>query len=188
MQEEHTNEIEVEMPTKFFLSEGHLKKGLIKTGILTLVLIVLFFFLLPYFFSNYTFFFIMGMIYTIFDIVALQYWYKRWTMPIADQPVITINESCVKIGYEEESTQILLDDIALAEIKKNFFGRKQLHLVYSKELSYKIKYRSYFKFMSISELNMTAWSQKWNLSKLSVELEELVQCINYHLDQYKTLT
>ena len=77
MQGEYINEIEGDIPTKFFLSEGHLKKMLIRTGILTLVLIVLFFFLLPYFFSNYTFYFIMGMIYTIFDIVALQYWYKR---------------------------------------------------------------------------------------------------------------
>lgn len=188
MQEEHTYEIEGDIPTKFFLSEGHIENVLIKTGILTLVLIVLFFFLLPYFFSNYTFYFIMGMIYTIFDIVALQYWYKRWTMPISNQPVFTINESCVKIGYEEESTQILLDDIALAEIKKNFFGRKHLNLVYSKELSYKIKYRSYFKFMSISELNKTAWSQRWNVIGLSVEPEELVQSINYHLEQYKIMT
>ena len=186
MQNEHTYEIEEDIPTKFFLLEGHLKKVLIKTGILTLVLIVLFFFLLPYFFSNYAFFFIVGMIYTIFDIVALQYWYQRWTMPIPDQPVFTISESCLKIGHEEEGTQILLDDIALAEIKKNFFGRKQLNLVYSKELSYKIKYRSYFRLMSISELNKTAWSQRWNVIGLSVEPEVLVQSINYHLDEYRS--
>ena len=109
-------------------------------------------------------------------------------MPIADQPVITINETCLKFGYEEEGFKVPVEYIALAEIKTNFFGRKQLNLVYSKEFSYKIKYRSYFRLMSIYELNKTAWSQKWNVSGLSIEPEELVQSINYHLDQYKTLT
>ena len=172
------------MPTKFFLSERYIKKILIRSGVLTLVQIIIFFFLLPYFFSDDSFYVIMGSIYTFIDIVALEYWYKRWTTTTESQPVIAINETCIQFGFEQEGFRVPLEYIALAEIKKNFFGRKFLNIVYTKKLAYKIKHPLHFKMKFLFERRKARWSQKWSVRGLSVEPEVLVQSIHFHLERY----
>ena len=183
MQKQHTYEIEKDIPTKFFLSEGYVKKMLIRSGVIALGYIILMFLILPYFFPSdwsnlaylyHTFVFLMG----------VGYWFDRSTRPIMGQPIITINKTCLKFGFAEEGFKVPLEYIALAEIKKNIFGRKLLNLVYTKELTYKIKQPLYVKMLFIFESRKARWSQKWNVSGLSVEPEELVQSIHFHLERY----
>lgn len=183
MQDEHTYETDVDIPTKFFLSEGHLKKVLIRSGVFTLGYIILMFLILPYFYpSDWSH--LAYLYHTVVFLMGVGYWFDRSTRPIMGQPIITINKTCMQFGFEEEGFKVPLEYIALAEIKKNIFGRKQLHLVYTKELTYKIKQPLHVKMLFMFESRKARWSQKWNVSGLSVEPEELVQSIHFHLERY----
>ena len=107
-------------------------------------------------------------------------------MPTAEQPIVIIGTTCVKIGFKQEGVRLSFDDIAFAEIKENYFGRKRLNFIFNKEITYKIKEPFYHKMMFFFEYNTSRSSLKWRLTGLNVEPEELVQSINYHLEQFKT--
>ena len=178
-----TEFLKSEVPTKFYLSKGHIKKVLIRSGVIALGYIILMFLILPYFFpSDWSH--LAYLYHTVVFVMGVGYWFDRSTRPIMGQPIITINKTCIQFGFEEEGFKVPLENIALAEIKKNIFGRKQLNLVYTKELTYKIKHPLHVKMLFMFESRKARWSQKWQIKGLSVEPEELVQSIHFHLERY----
>lgn len=173
------------MQTKFFLSKEHIKNTIIRFGFIILVFVIIMFFVMPYVFSSNKLD-VFSIYYTIALLVGLGYWLRRLIMPTTEQPIVIIRTTCVKIGFKQEGVRLSFDDIAFAEIKENYFGRKRLNFIFNKEITYKIKEPFYHKMMFFFEYNTSRSSLKWNLGGLNVEPEVLVQSINYHLEQYKT--
>jgi hypothetical protein len=171
------------MPTKFFLSKEHIKNTIIRFGFIILVFVIIMFFVMPYVFSSNRLD-VFSIYYTIALLVGLGYWLRRLIMPTAEQLIVIIRTTCVKIGFKQEGVRLSFDDIAFAEIKENYFGRKRLHIIYNKEITYKIRQPFYHKMMFFFEFNKSRWSQALSVEGLSVEPEILVRSLNYHLDQY----